>query len=229
MNNMQKITALIPAHNEAGRIARVVEQARLHLPVLVVDDGSTDGTASLAQAAGAEVLRQVPNQGKGAALRAGMCRALALGCEAVVTLDGDGQHDPAEIVKFLQAYEVSRSGLIIGRRNFREMPFSRRLANSLGGWLFSLAVGQPIPDNQSGYRLISRELMERLLQSREAGFEFEVEMLATCLKEQFPLAWVPIRTIYGGEASHIQPWKHILNFMRILRITRKRSWKSKKS
>ena len=219
---MSKFMAVIPAYNEAGHISHVVSLARLYFPVLVVDDGSVDETVPLAKAAGAEVLRQVPNQGKGAALRAGFRRALELGCEAVVTLDGDGQHDPKEIHEFLKAYADAPADLIIGKRNFNKMPFVRRLANTSGAWLFSWAIGQSIPDNQSGYRMLSRPFLEHLLTSTEQGFEFEVEMLVTCLKDHFSLQWVPIRTIYAGEASHVHPWKHLVNFMRIIRTTRER-------
>jgi glycosyltransferase involved in cell wall biosynthesis len=219
---MASVSAIIPAYNEAEHITRVVQQACAHISVLVVDDGSKDETARLATAAGAEVLVQVPNQGKGAALRAGFRRALSLGADAVITLDADGQHDPAEIPTFLEAYAASRADLIVGARRFAAMPFSRRLANTTGRWLFSWALGQPIPDNQSGYRLISRRLMEALLDSHESGFEFEVEMITTCLKKGFALEWVPIRTIYAGESSHIQPLKHVSNFMRVVWSARQR-------
>jgi glycosyltransferase involved in cell wall biosynthesis len=189
--------------------------------VLVVDDGSVDETAQLAEAAGAEVLHQT-NQGKGSALRTGFLRALDLGCEAVITLDADGQHDPKEIRKFLQAYTARPADLIIGKRSFNKMPLSRRLANTIGQWLFSWAMRQPIPDNQSGYRLLSRHFMEAMFDSNEQGFEFEVEMLVTCLKRHFDLEWVPIRTIYSGESSHIHPLAHIANFLRVVWSTRQR-------
>lgn len=219
---MASILALIPAYNESRHIPRVVAAVRLYLPVLVVDDGSADDTARLAEAAGADVLRQVPNQGKGAALRNGFRRALELGADAVISLDADGQHDPEEIPKFLEAYARQPADLIIGMRSFRSMPFSRRLANSTGRWLFTWALGQSIPDNQSGYRLISRRLMAALLDSSEPGFEFEVEMIATCLKKQYRLDWVPIRTIYAGESSHIHPLHHTANFLRIVWATHRR-------
>jgi glycosyltransferase involved in cell wall biosynthesis len=221
MSKFSKYMAVIPAYNEAQHIAQVVKSVRRYIPVLVIDDGSTDETARLAEAAGAEVLRQ-PNQGKGAALRAGFLHALDLGCEAVITLDGDGQHDPNEIHRFLQAYGARPADLIIGQRNFDQMPLSRRLANTTGRWLFSWAMGQFIPDNQSGYRMLSRNFIQKLLDSNEQGFEFEVEMLVTCLKQHFDLEWVKIRTIYAGEASHIHPLAHIVNFLRILLITRQR-------
>ena len=219
---MASIFVLIPAYNEAEHIQQVIAPARSFLPVLVVDDGSRDETACLAEAAGARVLRQVPNQGKGAALRAGFRKAIELGATAVITLDADGQHDPLEIPKFLAASADRAPDLIIGARNFNAMPFFRRLANTTGRWLFSWALGQPVVDNQSGYRLISRRLMEALLDSTEQGFEFEVEMIAVCLKCGFELAWVPIRTIYYGESSHIQPVRHVANYFRVVWSVRKK-------
>ncbi|NIP78700.1 MAG: glycosyltransferase, partial [Gemmatimonadetes bacterium] len=95
--------AIIPAYDAAHRVGDVVRGASRHLPVLVVDDGSEDETAAVARAAGGTVVRQSPNQGKGAALQAGFRHALGLGVDAVVTLDADGQHDPAEIPAFLEA------------------------------------------------------------------------------------------------------------------------------
>ena len=192
----------------------MVAGAARHLPVVVIDDGSTDDTAAQAEAAGATVIRQVPNQGKGAALRAGFRHALDHGADAVVTLDADGQHDPQEIPAFLASFESGRPELVIGRRDFGEMPRVRRLSNAAGGLVFSAAVGRSIPDNQSGYRLIGRGLMRALLDSDEDGFEFEVEMIARCIALGLPIAWVPIRTIYAGQPSHIRPWRHFKSFLR---------------
>ena len=220
--NKNSVMAVIPAYNEAAHIKQVVLKARRLVPVLVVDDGSRDDTPRLAEAAGAEVVRQIPNQGKGTALRTGFLRALERGCEAVITLDADGQHDPDEIRKFVHAWHIRGADLIIGRRNFKKMPLVRRLSNTAGTWMFTWAMGQSIPDNQSGYRLLSRRFMEVLCESDEAGFEFEVEMVATCLKRHFDLAWVPIRTIYADEKSHIRPLAHVVNFFRIVWVTRKR-------
>jgi glycosyltransferase involved in cell wall biosynthesis len=211
-----RILALIPALNEADHITDVIEGARTHLPVLVVDDGSRDGTATRAENSGAIVLRQWPNQGKGTALQAGFRWALDEGFGAVVTLDADGQHDPAEIPRFLEAYHGLNADLVIGARDFRHMPFVRRFSNTIGRWSFSWAMRRPIPDNQSGYRLVSRRLMSSVLRSREVGFEFEVEMIVICVRNNFTLAWVPIRTIYAGERSHISPWHHVINFTRMV-------------
>ena len=218
-----RILAIVPAHDEGPRIEAVVRGASRHLPVLVVDDGSSDDTAARAEAAGARVLRQLPNQGKGAALRAAFRLALDEGLDAVVTLDGDGQHDPAELPTFVTAFADAspRPELVVGRRDFRRMPPARRLANVVGGAAFSWAVGQQVPDNQSGYRLLGRRLMERTLSSVERGFEFEVEMLTLAIRDGLPIAWVPIRTIYAGEPSHIQPVDHLGQFIRIVRKARR--------
>ena len=218
------IVAVIPAHNEAARIGEVVRSAAAYLPVIVVDDGSTDDTASRARDAGATVVEQRPNQGKGSALRAGFRRALADGAAAVVTLDGDGQHDPSEIPTFVAAYRAAgeaRPDLIIGRRDFRTMPASRRLANELGRRAFSWAVGRDIPDNQSGFRLIGSDLAEATLASDEAGFEFEVEVITVCIRRGGRISWVPVRTIYAGQGSHIRPLQHLAHFVRIVAKARR--------
>ncbi len=236
-----RVLALIPGYEEGPRIGMVVAAARRHLPVLVVDDGSSDDTASQAAAAGALVLPQQPNQGKGAALRTGFRQALADGYDGVVTLDADGQHDPDEIPRFLAAFlsgdeatvagapapaAVAAAGprpeLVIGRRDFTRMPPVRRLSNLLGTAAFSWAVGQTIPDNQSGYRLVGRRLMAAMADSRETGFEFEVEMIAVCIRNGWSLAWVPISTIYAGEPSHVRPLHHLRHFVRATRSARRR-------
>jgi glycosyltransferase involved in cell wall biosynthesis len=230
------VLAIIPAHNEGGRIGSVVSAvAAQGLPVLVVDDGSTDETGKEAAAAGAQVLRLEPNRGKGAALKAGFRSALgsagevagrgdssgaaadgpAVSWAAVLTLDGDGQHDPAEIPKFLEAWRRTDADLVIGMRDYRHMPPIRWFTNSVSRLLFSRAVGEHIPDNQSGYRLHGRRIAEAALASEEQGFAFEVEEIAICVGRGYRLAWVPIKTIYGTEKSDIKPWAHFRSFMRV--------------
>jgi glycosyltransferase involved in cell wall biosynthesis len=215
------ILAIIPAHNEAGRIAPVIAQTLHNLPVLVVDDGSSDDTSAIARAAGAEVLRQTPNQGKGQALKAGFRLALAGNVSAVVMLDADGQHDPAEIPAFLSAWRERAPDLIIGKRDFHSMPFPRNVSNAIGRAMFTWAVGRSIEDNQSGYRLVSRRLMQAALDSRHGGFEFEVDMIVISLRNHWSVEEIPIRTIYGNQTSHIQPIKHIQRYTRLVWEARK--------
>ena len=221
-SDSENVLAIIPAYNEAEKIGLVISAALKHLPVLVIDDGSSDETARIAAGNGAKVLHQAPNQGKGVALRKGFEHAIEAGYQAVVTLDADGQHDPDEIPTFVRAYQQSRADLIIGERDFSQIPTIRRLANTFGKWSFSWAVGQSIGDNQSGYRLISLRMMEAVLGSQESGFEFEVEMIVVCIQKGYTLEWVPIRTIYSGEGSHIQPLKHIIEFTRMVLNTRRK-------
>ena len=212
----EQVLALVPAYNEAHHIAGVVAGISAHLPVLVVDDGSTDETAALAEAAGAEVWRQTPNQGKGVALREGFRRALDAGYDAVLTLDADGQHDPEEAPLFIRAFTEKGADLVIGRRDFSQMPLPRRVANSVARWSISRVWGQSIFDVQSGYRLISRPLMEMMLESHEPGYEFEMEMIALCLRAGLKMEWLPIQTIYRDERSHIKPIQHTIHFFRVL-------------
>jgi len=188
--------------------------------VIVIDDGSTDDTAERAAEAGAVVVEQRPNQGKGAAVRAGLRRALAEGAVAVVTLDADGQHDPAEIPRLLEAYRRTDADLVIGRRDFSRMPPVRRLSNTLGTAAFSWTVGRAIPDNQSGFRLLGRALAERIAGGGEPGFEYDVEMIVTAIRDGLRIEWVPISTIYGAP-SHIRPWRHLTSFVRMLRVARR--------
>lgn len=216
------IAAVVPAYNEAPRVGAVVLRVRELLPVIVVDDGSTDRTADVAREAGAEVVEQRPNQGKGAALRSGFRQALAIGADAIVTLDADGQHDPADIPRLLAAAAATPApDLVVGRRSFRSMPPIRRLSNDLGRWAFSWAVGRDVPDNQSGFRVVSRRLAEATLASDETGFAFEVEQITTCIRMGGTIAWVPIRTIYAGAPSHIRPLAHLREFVRIVRQARR--------
>jgi glycosyltransferase involved in cell wall biosynthesis len=216
------VLGIIPAYNESKRITPVIVGTLAHLPVLVVDDGSRDGTYQIAEKSGAKVLRLSPNQGKGAALQSGFQYAINEGFKAVLTLDADGQHDPDEIPVFIDAYKRSNADLIIGERDFSQIPPIRRLANTIGRLSFSWAVGEQVRDNQSGYRLISKRMMGSVLESRETGFEFEVEMIVICIQRRFILEWVPIRTIYTDEGSHIHPVKHIVEFSRMVLQTRKK-------
>jgi glycosyltransferase involved in cell wall biosynthesis len=206
---------VIPAYNEERSVACVVGSALAYLPVMVIDDGSADDTARQARLAGAVVLSSLKNQGKGAALQAGFKQALELRYDFVITLDADGQHDPDEIPIFLEEYNARQPDLIIGQRDFSLMPPVRRVSNSLGTRIFSWAAGKQIPDNQSGYRLISRRLLEVLCKPGESGFEFEMEMIVRCLLKAYKMAWVPIRTIYGEEKSHIHPLRHVVKFMQV--------------
>ena len=217
-----EILAIIPAYNEEIAIQTVVRETIKYLPVLVADDGSSDATRELASEAGALIVQNPHNLGKGAALRNGFRFALENSYQAVLILDGDGQHDPHEIPLFLESYQQNGANLIIGMRDFTQMPFTRRLANTFGSVLVNRLTRETIHDNQSGFRLIDAELMNLLLDSQEMGFEFEVEMIFACLNAGLSIDWVPIKTIYADEKSHISPISHISNYFRIMhRVSKK--------
>jgi hypothetical protein len=114
----------------------------------------------------------------------------------------------------MAAFEAARPELVIGCRDFRAMPPLRRLANTLGSLTLRLALGVRIRDNQSGYRLVGRRVMEAMSSSGENGFEFEVEMIAECIRKGWRIEWVPIRTIYTGGTSHIRNRDHLAGFVR---------------
>jgi glycosyltransferase involved in cell wall biosynthesis len=199
-----EIIALIPAYNEARYIADVVKRTLPHLPVVVIDDGSNDGTGAAAALAGAKVLTHKTNQGKGVALNTGFGYAVKRGVDAAITLDADGQHDPDEIPLFVEAFRADKGDLIIGQRTFAEMPTKSRFGNRIGTWFLGKAMGHPVPDNQSGYRLLSRPVMEQVRPS-SSRFEAEVEILLRAQMAGFRLAWVPIKTIYNDKKSHFRP------------------------
>jgi glycosyltransferase involved in cell wall biosynthesis len=193
------------------------------LPVVVVDDGSSDGTDEVAAEVGATVLQHSVNQGKGAALRTGFQWALDHELRAVVTLDADGQHDPLEIPKFLVVHRTQQADLVIGRRNFSQMPFPRWFTNPFGSWLLSQVVGEKIFDNQSGYRLYDRSLLHEI-DIPATGFEYEVEVIGAALRNDMKIAWVDIRTIYGtATQSYFHPIRDSIHFLRT--VWRARDWK----
>jgi len=211
-----RILVVIPALNEAGLIASVVEAAVRYLSVLVVDDGSIDDTAALAARAGATVIRHGRNKGKGSALRTGFAWAMDRDYAAVITMDADGQHDPAEIPKFISAYRENGAHLTIGRRDFREIPFPRNVSNRIGSRLLSMALGQTVHDASCGYRLYTRNLLQHVdLESK--AFDLEAEAIGKALTHEMDVGWVAIRTLYdSARKSHYRGHRDVPHFLRII-------------
>ncbi len=216
------IIALIPAYNEARFIGDVVERTLKHIPVVVIDDGSSDGTGAAAALAGAKVLAHVKNQGKGKALLTGFDYAVNRGVDAAITLDADGQHDPDEIPLFIDAFRAGKGDIIIGQRQYSQMPTKSRFGNRFGSFLLRFAMGRTIPDNQSGYRLFSRVAMEKV-RPTSTRFEAEVEMLLRADFAGLTVGWVPIKTIYNEKKSHFRPVQDSALFIKMIwRIWRAR-------
>lgn len=212
------VIAIIPAYNEAGWVGDVVRGVRSFVGrVVVVDDGSTDGTGDEARAAGAEVITHPANRGKGAAMITGLQRGRESGSEWFLLLDADGQHDPAEIPKFLAAARETSALVLLGNRlaNPAGMPWTRRVANRLGSWLVSCVCGQWLADTQCGYRLLHRRVVDGLrLQSQR--YEVDTEILLQAARAGHRIVSVPIRAIYTGQPSYIHPWTDLLRFLRLV-------------
>ncbi len=204
------VVAVIPAFGCAESIGGVVEGCRRQLATVhVVDDGSRDATAEQARAAGAKVTSLPENQGKGAALCRGIELALVEAPAAVVVLDGDGQHDPADLPAFLAAWDQGHAELIIGSRmgESEKIPRARYWTNHVGSLILSHMTGYELEDSQSGYRLLDARLL-RSMHLRTRGYAIESEMLLKAAKLHARLVQVPIRTIYEGcPPGHFQPFR----------------------
>ena len=198
---LHRVVAIIPAHNEERFIGSVVLRARTHAAVvIVVDDGSTDATARIAEAAGATVIRHERNQGKGAALNTGMCRARELDPDAVVLLDADGQHLPQEAPGLLGPVLSGEADLVIGSRylNGRDsgVPGHRVLGHRVFNWLTRAASGVGATDSQSGFRALSGRAIEALHFS-SAGFSVESEMQFLAHEHGLRVVEAPITAEYA--------------------------------
>lgn len=212
-----KVCALIPAFNEGARVGRVVEGARRKgVPAVVVDDGSSDDTAEAARRAGATVLRHEENRGKGEALKTGFTAAIEQGWGAVITMDGDGQHDPEEIPRFIDHAERRASDVVIGCRmgDVASMPFLRWWTNEMTSAVISRLAHTRIKDSQSGYRLIRTRVL-RSLDLVSEKYDLESEILVRAARQGFRISEVPVRTIYEGSPSSINPGLDTLRFIRL--------------
>lgn len=199
--------AVIPCFNEGATIAALVVALRQHVPlVVVVDDGSTDNTMVVAADAGATVIRHRRNLGKGAALRTGLSRIRERGFEWAMTLDGDGQHVPADLPAFLQCAEQTGASLVVGNRmhNAHAIPWLRRQVNRWMSRQLSRRAGRHLPDTQCGFRLVRLETWAALPLKTE-HFEVESEMLMAFHAAGCRVEFVPIQVIRNRRDSRIRP------------------------
>ncbi|HWS15851.1 MAG TPA: glycosyltransferase family 2 protein [Candidatus Methylomirabilis sp.] len=201
------VCAVIPAYNEEANVAAVVRGALSQLTtVIVADDGSTDATAQVAEAAGAQVIRVPGNRGKGHCLRLLFAEARKRGFDAVVALDSDGQHDPAEIPRFLEAHRDAPGSIIVGSRMGDEgvIPVHRRNSMLVARYYICLAANRFIEDTQCGFRLYPLSVVESMA-IRKERYVSETEILLKAGDSGIPIRALPIRAAYQpGQKTHFR-------------------------
>ncbi len=211
----KNICVLIPSYNEARTIGQIVAELRAQgHTVYVVDDGSSDNTARIAHDAGAVVVKHKRNLGKGASLREGFKHIVKMGFEAVIIMDGDGQHLVSDISNFIRKMETSGADMIIGNRmdDVSQMPRERIYTNRFMSSLISLLSSQSIPDTQSGFRLIKSDILEKV-NLKSSNYEIESELIIKSARAGFRIESVPIKTIYSDETSKVNPFVDTIRFI----------------
>jgi glycosyltransferase involved in cell wall biosynthesis len=205
-----KIIAAIPCYNEAQFIADIVRTVKKHVDrVIVVDDGSSDGTSHIAEKAGATVVRHNGNKGPGAAYRSCFEVARSSGADILITLDGDEQHDPEELPRILEPLLADRADLVIGSRFLGdyEIPRYRKFGIDVITWLYNLGSNVKVVDAQSCYRGYNRKALNSL-RITERGFGFSVELLAQAREKGLVIKEVPITCIYHPASHSMNPVAH---------------------
>jgi len=209
---------IIPTYNESKAIADLINQIqKLKLQVIIIDDGSEDDTVNIAIETGAEVLRNQSNSGKGASLIKGYAFAVSRGFDAVISMDGDGQHSTDDIKTFIQKAESSNCAIIIGNRMAmtKGMPALRIITNRFMSRIISAIAKQYIPDTQCGFRLVKKEVLQKMDLSTYK-YETESEILIKAARLGFKIESVTIQTIYSGQKSQINPFIDTLRFLRFI-------------
>jgi glycosyltransferase involved in cell wall biosynthesis len=214
-----KTIVLIPAHNAAHSIGDLVKQiTAFGFSAVVVDDGSTDNTIDSAKSAGAIVIKNEKNLGKGAALRNGFKYILGNSdFDAVIIMDADGQHDPVSLNDFVKNAGLTGADMILGNRmdNTKDMPLVRVIVNRFMSGLLSAKLGKKIPDTQCGFRFIKKGLLAKLNLST-SRYEIESEMLIQAARLGGRIESIPIKSIYSGQTSRINPFIDTLRFIRLM-------------
>ena len=206
-----KVIAAIPCYNEACFIGEIVRKAKEYVDlVIVVDDGSSDITSLVAEIAGASVVCHKENGGAGAATKSCFEAAKAERADIVVTLDGDNQHTPEDILRLIAPIIKREADLVIGSRFLGDngnMPAYRKLGIEVITWLFNIGSTVKVSDGQSCFRAHSRRLIEAITIT-ESGFGFSVQVLTQARDKGFIIAEQPISCLYHSESSTTNPVRH---------------------
>lgn len=212
-----RVVILIPAFNAEATLGDVLSKLLIDHPqqdIFVVNDGSTDRTAVIADDCGVQVLTHAENRGKGAALRTGFQRILELKADAVLTLDADAQHDPIWIPDFIRAMHENDLDIVVGSRmhDLKSMPFQRQLSNRTTSKMLSIRCGHEIEDSQCGYRLIRTQVL-KCIKLTTQHFDTESEFLLKAYLYGFKIGFIPISTIYNQAGSAIRHVNDTLRFV----------------
>lgn len=220
------ITAIIPALNEEISIgSMVIKTKKFADHVIVVDDGSTDDTAEIARAAGADVIRHSKNKGKGEALKTGFHAACQNGTKIIVTIDADGQHDPSEIPKVVEPILFRKFDMVIGSRylNGNSIPLYRRFGQMILDKVTNANSGINISDTQSGFRAFAIHTIPNF-KFDSSGFSIESEMLANAADAKLKIKEVDIGVRYDVDCSTENPLMHglkvLTNILRDIELKR---------
>jgi glycosyltransferase involved in cell wall biosynthesis len=213
----QKISVILPAYNEEIAIGSMVHLAKLYADnVIVVDDGSSDRTAEVARKAGAEVIVHKVNKGKGKALKTGFETALILGADIIVTMDSDGQHNPAEIPKLVAPIIEGEAEMVNGSRYLngleKNTPAYRRIGQTILDKFTNIHSGLKITDSQSGFRAFAASTIGKFRFNAE-GMAIESEMLADAGNAGFRIKEVGIGVRYDVDGSTKKPVSHGLEVL----------------
>ncbi len=210
---------LVPAFNVELHLADLIDRDSRFIPLdqmLIVDDGSTDGTRAVGGRLGVRVLSHSENQGKGASLVKGFSALCDLKARWIITQDGDLQHDPAHLPAFIDAAAADRCDLVIGaRQRIGSMPWDRRFSNWSTSAFLSLLAGQRLPDAQSGYRLLRSSMLAGMV-FRCRRYDLETELLLKFIRRGARIGSVPISTEYHRSASSIHRGADTLRFLKIV-------------
>lgn len=216
-----KLVAVIPAYNEAATIRDVAVRTLSFIrDVIVVDDGSSDGTAAETRDLGVTLVSNPRNLGKGASLARGFAIALAEGADAVVTLDGDAQHRPEDIPRLVDTARAHPDRIIVGARVWDRdaVPPLRYFGNRFANFWVAWAAGFPVADSQSGFRLYPAALLREVNVNPRARFAFESEILIEAGRAGVRTAAVPIAALYplDARASHYRPAADTARIVRMI-------------
>lgn len=220
----ETIAVLTPVYNEKEHLGdfldRLIKQG---LHILVVDDGSTDGSGETSLSKGVETLRLPVNKGKGHALQLGLKHLVKKGFGWIIVMDSDGQHLPEEIPLFIESAESASYGVINGNRlhHPKGMPILRILTNRLMSFIVSRIAGQAVLDSQCGFKMLSTDFL-RKSDLRCCHFEIEDELLLEAARLKYRIGFVPITSVYARENSHIDPLRDTLRFIRFIWVWRRR-------